>query len=205
MTDAGASRDFIKAIHWRRLDAPGSEYFTFSQAPDGWKLAGTVVVTLEDIPVRALYTVRCQPGWNTYDVSVVTGSGSTTRELHLTADGGRWRSEEGPLSTLDGAIDVDLGVTPSTNTLPIRRVPLEIGEHADFIMAWVRFPDLAVVRSDQRYTRLGENLYRYESGSFRRDIEVDELGLVTSYPGLFVTESVVSGSLPLDPKDGSPF
>ncbi len=190
MTDAGAGRDFIKAIHWRRLDTPGSEYFTLSQATDGWKLSGSVVVTLDDEPVRTWYTVRCQPGWNTYDVGVVTGSGNTTRELHLMADGGRWRSDEGPLTPLDGAIDVDLGVTPSTNTLPIRRLELEVGQHADLVVAWVRFPDLAVVRSDQRYTRLTENTYRYESGSFRRDIEVDELGLVTSYPGLFVRESV---------------
>jgi hypothetical protein len=97
------------------------------------------------------------------------------------------------MGALDGAVDVDLGVTPSTNTLPIRRLGLEIGEHADLVVAWVRFPDLAVERSDQRYTRLAENTYRYASGSFSRDIEADDLGLVTSYPDLFVTESVVSG------------
>ena len=193
MSDAGPGRTLMRAVHWRRLDTPGSEYFRLSQTPDGWGLYGTVVVTLDNEPWRTMYTVRCQPGWNTYDVSVVTGSGGTTRELHLTADGGRWRSDERPLSVLDGAIDVDLGVTPSTNTLPIRRLELEIGQEAELAVAWIRFPDLSVTRSDQRYTRLAEAIYRYESGTFRRDIEVDEFGLVTTYPGLFVRESAVSG------------
>ena len=193
MTDAGAGRNFIKTRQWRRLDTPGSEYFTLSQAPDHWNMSGTVVVTLDDEPVLVRYTVRCDTEWKTEDVDVVAESGGTLRRLRLGAAGGRWRSNEGAVGAVDGAVDVDLGVTPSTNTLPIRRLGLEIGEHADLIVAWVRFPDLAVVRSDQRYTRLGQNVYRYESGSFTRDIEVDELGLVTSYPGLFVREPVVSG------------
>ena len=185
MTGAGAGRKLIRALQWRRLDKPGSEYFALSQVPDGWELAGTVIVTLDDEPVLVRYSVRCRPRWETHEVAVVNESGGTTRELHLTADGGRWRSDEGPLSGLDGAIDVDLGVTPSTNTLPIRRLELEIGQRADLAVAWIRFPDVSVTRSDQRYTRLAEFVYRYESGSFRRDIEVDDLGLVTTYPGLF--------------------
>lgn len=193
MTNAGDGRNLIRALHWLRLDTPGSEYFTLSEAPDGWMLSGTVVVTLDDVPVSVRYTVRCDPQWKTEDVDVVAESGGTLHRLRLGAAGGRWRSNEGSVRAVDGAVDVDLGVTPSTNTLPIRRLGLEIGEHADLVVAWVRFPDLSVLRSDQRYTRLAENTYRYESGSFTRDVEVDELGLVTSYPALFVTESAVSG------------
>ncbi|HEX2266666.1 MAG TPA: putative glycolipid-binding domain-containing protein [Actinomycetota bacterium] len=192
MSDAGAGRNLIRALHWRRLDTPGSEYFTLSQAADGWKLDGTVAVTIDGRPLLVRYTVRCDPEWKTEDADVVVDSGGIMQRLRLGAAGGRWRSNEGSVTTLDGAVDVDLGVTPSTNTLPIRRLELDIGEHADLVVAWIRFPDLSVLRSDQRYTRLAENTYRYESGSFSRDIEVDELGLVTKYPGLFVNESLVS-------------
>jgi hypothetical protein len=150
-------------------------------------------VTIDGEPLLVRYTVQCDPEWKTEDVDVMAESGGTIHRLRLGAAGGRWRSNEGSVGTLEGAVDVDLGVTPSTNTLPIRRLGLDIGEQADLVVAWIRFPDLSVLRSDQRYTRLAENTFRYESGSFSRDIEVDELGLVTSYPGLFVTESVVSG------------
>ncbi len=183
----------VRALQWKRLDTPGSEYLSLFQVADGWRLKGTAVVTLDGKPLVVRYTVRCGEPWDTRDVEVTVESGASIRQLRLTARDGRWHSAGDPLAAVDGAIDVDLGVTPSTNTLPIRRVPLEVGQHADLVVAWVRFPDLAVTRSDQRYTRLAENVYRYESGSFTRDIEVDDLGLVTDYPGLFVRESVLSG------------
>jgi uncharacterized protein len=48
----------------------------------------------------------------------------------------------------------------------------------------VKFPELTVQALSQRYTRLAENTYRYTSNTgFSADIVVDDLGLVTSYPG----------------------
>jgi hypothetical protein len=106
------------------------------------------------------------------------------------ADGAwRWKlnwDEEREVPELSDCIDVDLGCTPSTNTLPIRRLNLEIGESREVTAAWVRFPALSVQPLRQRYTRLGEHAYRYESGNdaytFTADLAVDDLGLVTSYP-----------------------
>jgi hypothetical protein len=48
------------------------------------------------------------------------------RKLELISDGrGKWTDASGnPLPALDGAIDMDLSVSPFTNTLPIRRLRL---------------------------------------------------------------------------------
>jgi hypothetical protein len=51
--------------------------------------------------------------------------------------------------------------------------------------AWVRFPNLNVEPLDQTYTRLGERTYRYQSGTFEADLEVDDEGLVLDYPGIW--------------------
>jgi uncharacterized protein len=52
------------------------------------------------------------------------------------------------------------------------------------VAAWVKLPDLALQRLPQRYTRLTKNAYRFESDSgFSAEIVVDDLGLVTTYPG----------------------
>ena len=85
------------------------------------------------------------------------------------------------------AVDIDIVLTPFTNTLPIRRHPLEIGEHADFVMAWVDVPSLEVSADPQRYTRLDDTHYRFDSldSDFTRDLEVDADGVVVRYPGLF--------------------
>jgi uncharacterized protein len=91
---------------------------------------------------------------------------------------------------LKGCDDVDLGFTPATNLLPIRRLNLSIGAKAAVRAAWVRFPQLSVEVLDQSYTRLADDRYLYESagGSFRRELLVDDVGFVLDYPDLWSAE-----------------
>jgi hypothetical protein len=91
------------------------------------------------------------------------------------------------LPDLKGCIDVDFSLTPSTNTLPIRRLHLAVGESRELTAAWVRFPELTVEPLAQRYTRLAERRYRYESivSGFTAELEVDDLGLVVTYEGIW--------------------
>ncbi len=86
---------------------------------------------------------------------------------------------------MSGCADVDLGFTPATNTLPIRRLDLPIGAQSEITAAWVKFPELTVQPLNQRYTRLSGTLYCYESleNGFRAEIEVDDEGLVVRYAG----------------------
>jgi uncharacterized protein len=67
--------------------------------------------------------------------------------------------------------------------MPARRVG---DEPVDHVMAWVSVPDLAVLRSEQRYEPIAERRVRFvglEDG-FTADLELDEHGFVTHYPGL---------------------
>ena len=93
------------------------------------------------------------------------------------------------LPALEGCIDIDFEMTPFTNTLPIRRAPLAIGETRRFRMAYIPADTMEPFADEQTYTRLGERVYRFENGEgddyFTADITVDEDGLVVDYPGLF--------------------
>ena len=83
-----------------------------------------------------------------------------------------------------GCQDVDLSVTPATNTRPIRRLDLDIGKSESVTAAWIKIPDLKVQLLSQRYTRVAKNTYRYESATgFSAEITVDDLGLVITYAG----------------------
>ena len=59
-----------------------------------------------------------------------------------------------------------------------------MGESREVIAAWVGFPELSVEALPQRYTRLARGRFAYESGGgdFRAELEVDDAGLVVSYP-----------------------
>jgi uncharacterized protein len=86
---------------------------------------------------------------------------------------------------LDGADFFDLGWSPLFNSLPvIRDGLLEAGPPRDYSMRWVDVPSLDVKLSEQRYEPLGNGVVRFSSVGFTADIQFDDDGFVTSYPGI---------------------
>ena len=71
------------------------------------------------------------------------------------------------------------------DTLPIRRLNLDIGEEAEIHVAWVVWPELTVQRVLQRYSRVAEDRYRYRQDHFEAELTVDRHGLVLEYEGLW--------------------
>ena len=118
---------------------------------------------------------------------------SLRREAH-----GRWFSGEEEVEACRGALDVDLGLTPSTNTSVTSPARAARRRPAEPTAAWVRFPELSVEPLLQRYSRLDETTYLYESlrearVAFHARLEVDPTGLVERYERLFER---VDGSAP---------
>src|SRR5688572_30098094 len=187
MTDV-ASPPILRSLLWTRRDRLSVEYFQLSHSAEDIRLSGTVITVHDGKPLRIQYVVLCDPSWTTRAVRIDLTHDTATSNLALIVDDHRrWWSEGKELAAVSGCLDVDISLSPSTNTLPIRRLSLAHAERSDVVAAWIRFPDLAVEPLPQRYVRTGENLYRYASdgGAFTADIEVDELGLVVRYPPLW--------------------
>jgi uncharacterized protein len=169
---------------WQRPDLPALEVCRFRQSHEGFSFDGSVIACAENNPVEISYAVSCSPDWLTRDTLIVARRGSQLRTLELLRnDDGQWSCNDQHLEGMDGLVDVDLGFSPCTNTLPIRRFELAIGEVRELTAVWVRFPDLAILPLPQKYTRLDEHRYQYSSrdGSFTAELETDELGLVVNY------------------------
>jgi uncharacterized protein len=178
--------DLKRAVVWKNLLNDGRDYCGLWRTAEGWLLRGTVVGVLKDQrPMLASYEIQCDENWITHRVEIKRIIGGDTQTLSLSMDSrGAWGSSGHELRNLYGCNDVDLAVTPATNTLPIRRLNLQVGNGQSVIAAWVKFPDLTVQPLSQRYTRLAKDTYRYESNpGFSAEIVVDDLGLVTTYPG----------------------
>jgi hypothetical protein len=173
---------------WRAWSGEGVEHLVLIERPDGILAEGVVLATAEARHFAATYHIECDAKWRVKTTRArVIGVDAA---IDLMSDGaGRWRDGFGLLlPTLEGAIDVDLSITPFTNTLPIRRLDLAEGQRADIRAVYLRLPDLRLTIDRQRYTCLTRGRqYRYESldSDFTRDIDIDADGLVVSYPGLF--------------------
>jgi hypothetical protein len=175
-----------RAVVWKNLLLDGTDYCALWHTAEGWLLKGTVVGVLKDQrPMLASYEIYCDENWLTHRMQVERRIGSDVKDLSLSVESrGVWRSSGQELRDVRGCDDVDLALTPATNRLPIRRLHLQIGSSESVIAAWVKFPELTVQPLSQRYTRLSKDTYRYESNTgFSAEIVVDDLGLVTAYPG----------------------
>ena len=174
---------------WQDWSGEGVEHLVLTQNASDVIAESAIITKLDGHPMALRYRIRCDPSWQVRNVELaIIGD---ARRVELTRDGrGNWFDGEGIAQPqLSGAIDVDISATPFTNTLPIRRLKLARGAAAEILVVYILLPALEVLTDRQRYTSLDADggRYRYESvdSDFTRDIDVDEHGLVVTYPGLF--------------------
>jgi uncharacterized protein len=186
VTVHGSDGDAVREVMWRRVDG-GVEHVRVAIDRDV-AVDGVVAQRGDDgVERRTRYRLRCDASWRVREVRVDLPDDGDALLLH--SDGaGRWtRGEDGAaMPHLDGCIDVDLYAIVFTNTLPVRRLHLDAGAAAEIDVAFVVLPSLEVQRVRQRYTRVADNLYRYEGleSGFTAMLGVDAGGLVIDYPGL---------------------
>ncbi|MDQ8023622.1 MAG: putative glycolipid-binding domain-containing protein [Moraxellaceae bacterium] len=182
-----SSRTFCWTPLWHaRLPGAGLEHLLLQ---DGAADSTLLAFDEADQPFRLHYRLMWDEAWRLREADLAVTVASGTRRLALHTDGeGCWWNGDGPLPALDGCLDIDIWPTPFTNSFPIRRVPLAIGERREFRMAWVSAPALKVEPLAQAYTRLTEHRYLFESldgSGFRVELQMDDEGIVVDYPGLF--------------------
>jgi len=180
-----------RSLLWAPVRETGLEHLHLSQRKNEIVADGMVLFEAQGVPTRAHYTIRCQSNWLTRQVAIHT-VGLTGARQRLSSDGaGHWFRAGTPLAALDGCLDVDINVTPFTNTLPIRRLALKPGQSAEISVVYIALPQLEIKPVKQRYTCLDltpeGGRYRYESlaSGFTAELRVDADGLVIDYAGIW--------------------
>jgi hypothetical protein len=182
-------------IMWSAWVGPGLEHLQILQGQQAMIADGLILGVREQGPFRVRYEIHSTNDFRLRAVRVSVLS-DEPQSLSLLTDGlGTWMTESAEsVPLLSGCLDVDISLTPYTNTLPIRRLALQPGSQATLPMAYIEAPQMQVQVTQQRYTCLEVTplgvRYRFESledgvSSFAADLLVDQEGLVLEYPGLF--------------------
>lgn len=173
---------------------------------------------------RLRWSLQTDTGWVTRRMLVEVQGDGWSRSLELSRSAfGRWTAEVDEkgapdlppagiddLTALDNAQDVDLGLCPLTNTMPMLRLDL-LGDSAPaddtkLTMAWIEVPSLRVGASEQVYTQVkpwtedrGHALVLFSStaSGFTTELPVDRHGVVLDYPGLAERTTPVPAGAPL--------
>ena len=173
----------VHHILWHCSLLASSEDASLTEEEDGYRLSGLAVLPLADEPCHIEYEVLCDQEWVARSSRVRVSLPRQVRAIELRSEEiGRWELNGTAALHLHDCLDIDLGWTPATNTIPIRRLDLGVGETASLIAAWVRFPELDVVASRQHYTRIAPDRWRYQSGQYDFELVTDPVsGLVLEY------------------------
>jgi hypothetical protein len=163
--------------------------------PDDGHAYGRIVMVGDAHVFEGWEIVAVPSGGHAVRFRLVVGPDFVARALEMDADGprgvrrlsvrrdpkGHWWANGQRRSDLDAAVDLDVAATPLTNTPTIRRLALAPGASADIIVAWVDVPALEVNAVEQRYTRLDDTTYRFETGDFRALVTTDDDGVVRDF------------------------
>jgi uncharacterized protein len=174
---------------WRTLHTPGHDTALLAPALAGWHLTGMAAFLGEDGPVAVNYSVEVDDAWLPRRGSIrgIAGGRRFYHSIERTADGwtldGKWQG-------LADLVDLDFGFTPATNLQQLSRAALDVGERAEFSVAWFDIGKTALVELPQIYERRDETHYWYQSptSGYEAMLEMDATGFVRVYPELWEME-----------------
>lgn len=180
-------------IYWKSINSVGLEHLSLVNTDDGIEATGLVLNDNDPNPIRLHYRINCDKSYHVETTEIEclypkTGSLTLSR-----TKGVRWINEYGEhFPEIEGCTDIDISATPFSNTLPIQRLELDIGEYSRISVAYISIPNLTINCCAQGYTRLddfpnGNLCYRYEnhSSGYSTELRVDTDGLVIDYPNTF--------------------
>jgi len=170
---------------WEGTDAKSIECLSWQKTDDNIIISSYLTGVSGDVPFAIHYLLQTDANWTVKQV-LVNDLLNTQNNIQLNGDGkGKWFHGTEVLTMTEGCIDVDITLTPFTNTLPIRRLPWEQGKKQTIQVVHILLPELQMARAEQHYTMLSPQKFLFESGDhFRADLSLDENKMVIDYPGI---------------------
>lgn len=178
----------MEPIVWQATQWPATEFLTLQNNEHNRVANGIINGYLEGQAFSIHYEIEITLDWKVSSFHIQL-QGPRPAELRLTSDlNGHWFDKDGNhVDAFDDCIDIDISLTPFTNTLPVRRLDFQKGDKKTLKMLYIKLPEFELQKVEQHYTKLDNRLYLYENADsgFHAELPLDEYGIVKDYPGIF--------------------
>jgi uncharacterized protein len=153
----------------------------------GNEIVSTIIGHHENRIYKIDYHICTNENWETTFVNIRTQFDNLVELITLEKKEGKWLLNNKPDPEFEDIFDIDISLTPFTNTLPVNRLKLKDGERKVIEVIYFDIFEKEIKSVKQVYTRVSGTDYVYENydGSFKANIRVDEQGLVVDYSELF--------------------
>lgn len=170
-----------RAVLWVRLDRPGNNACRFAETGDDLLIEGSLAAEGAE---TMHYRIRATQSGATQRARIDIGNQSHVVER----DANRIWTLNGVATDIGPTVrDIDMGLTPATKTLMIRRLDLPVGSNADLTSAWLDPDDWQLKPLRMSFHRTGETTYDYAAPDYdyAGEFVVDDYGIVRTFPGLW--------------------
>jgi len=173
----------------------GREYYSLENClvnttDIGSEIESTIIGRYDEQIYKVEYKIITNEYWETSRVDIQwRHTNQREQVVFFESDTkGNWTMNGQPAHKFKGCIDVDIPLTPFTNTLPINRLKLKQDQEHQIQVIYLDLLAQQIMPVRQKYIRLSDKEYHYENvpNDFEAKIEVDESGFVVDYPSLFV-------------------
>lgn len=172
----------------------GREYYSLENClvnttDSGSDINSVIIGEYQGKIYKVEYQIKTNADWETVFVELHSRHSNQQQHLIFEGDGkGNWIANGRQADEFKNCIDVDIPLTPFTNTLPIKRLRLMKDSAQEVQVIYLDLLEQQIKAVRQKYIRLSSTTYHYENvpNDFEAAIQVDDHGFVVDYPSLFV-------------------
>lgn len=179
---------------WRGVEYYSLENCLVSIGNIGNKINSTIVGCYQDKIYTIAYHMETDATWQTHFVEIEYSINDKQNKIILRKESDNyWLLNNSRADLFKHCTDVDIAVTPFTNSLPINRLQLSLQEEKKIRLIYINILNNEVKAVEQSYRRVADSKYLYQNipNDFEAEIEVDEYGFVVDYPSLFKRTAIV--------------
>jgi len=176
-----------RKITWEGLEYRSLENCTLTETDNGISVTSVITGQVNNQAIKILYKILTDTLWATYFVEINVILGGYKKTILLEKKVSYWLVNNTIDHRFNDCVDIDISLTPFTNTLPIRRLVFngQLSNRIEVIYIDIIADMIMPVR--QYYTKISDSVYLYENekSTFKAELKTDSYGLVIEYPKLF--------------------
>jgi uncharacterized protein len=184
----------------------GREYYSLENClinttASGNVIQSTIIGRYENKLYKVDYQIKTNQQWETLFAELKSQHSNERKHIILDSDGkGNWYLNGKAAAQFNGCIDVDIPLTPFTNTLPIKRLNWVSGEAQQIAVVYLDLLENQIRVVKQKYAQISPTTFHYENvpNDFEATITVDDNGFVVDYPELFERSALLNTAYHMD-------
>ena len=184
-------------ILWFGIEYYSLENCIIDSKNDSITIKSTILGLYNEKLYQVKYVINLNQSWQVYFCCVESQFNNRVKSFEFSKDQNQKWSLNGKYQPeFDGCMDVDIPLTPLTNSLPINRLGLNDGQEEKIDVIYIDLLDENIRPVKQKYKRISTEIYKYENipNDFEAEIKVDNLGFVVDYPQLFKRKIKISSN-----------